>query len=135
MADEPAYAGGCLCGQVRYVATGAPVNVRVCHCGLCRKASGGMAFARAVFPKAALALTGETAAHASSPRLLRHHCAVCHALVYAEPLDRPTVLSVGLATLDDPGALRPDMHIWVSAKPDWLVLDDGLPQYPEGCPW
>lgn len=129
------YSGGCLCGQVRYVATGEPVNVRVCHCGLCRKASGGMAYARAVFRKAALDRRGETVAHASSARLLRHHCPTCHALVYGEPLDRPDYLSVGLASLDDPGALRPDMHIWVPAKPAWLTIDDGLPQYQQGHPW
>jgi hypothetical protein len=128
------FTGGCLCGQVRYVATGEPMNVRVCHCGLCRRASGGMAFARAVFAKDALARSGEMATHASSARLLRHHCAVCHGLVYAEPLDRPTVMSIGLATLDDPDALQPDMHIWVSAKPAWLALNDGLPQYPEYGP-
>ena len=33
-----------------------------------------------------------------------------------------------------PTALKPDMHIWVSAKPAWLKLEDGLPQYPEWGP-
>jgi hypothetical protein len=27
------------------------------------------------------------------------------------------------------------MHIWVSSKPAWLKLDDGLPQHPQGVPW
>jgi len=133
--NGPPYTGGCLCGQVRYVATAAPLNVRVCHCGLCRKASGGIAYARAVFAKAALERSGETVSYASSARLLRHACALCHSLVYGEPLDRPLYLSVGLATLDNIDALAPEMHIWVSAKPVWLVINDGLPQHPEGYPW
>ncbi|MDB5450721.1 MAG: glutathione-dependent formaldehyde-activating [Phenylobacterium sp.] len=134
MTDQT-YAGGCLCGQVRYLARGEPVNVRICHCGLCRKASGGLFYGRAVFARDALERQGETTAHASSPRLLRHFCPTCGAMVYGEPLDRPAYLSVGLATLDDPDALAPDMHIWVSAKPAWLTLADGLPQHPEGAPW
>jgi hypothetical protein len=135
MDQTKAYTGGCQCGQARFVASGPPLNVRICHCGACRKASGGLMYGRAVFRKDAVARTGETSTWASSPRLLRHFCPRCGSLVYGEPLDRPEYVSVGLAVLDDPDALKPEMHIWVSAKPDWLVLEDGLPQHAEGAPW
>lgn len=131
----PPYTGGCLCGQVRYVAEGEALNIRACHCRLCQKATGGAFFARAVFPAAAVRREGETRAYPSSERLARLSCARCGSLVYAQPLDRPQFISVGLSTLDDPDALTPDMHIWVSAKPAWLQLADGLPQHPEGVPW
>ena len=32
--------GGCLCGAVRYEATGEPYNITHCHCADCRKSSG-----------------------------------------------------------------------------------------------
>jgi hypothetical protein len=32
--------GGCLCGQVRYVATAEPALVAVCHCKNCQKQAG-----------------------------------------------------------------------------------------------
>ena len=32
--------GGCLCGEVRYEADGAPFHKTVCHCSMCRRASG-----------------------------------------------------------------------------------------------
>lgn len=135
MGHEATIKGGCLCGAVRYLAHGAPLNVRLCHCDRCRKASGGLAFGRAVFERERLEVTGETRAYPSSPRLLRRFCPTCGTLVFAEPLDRPQYLSVSLATLDDPNALAPDMHIWCEDKPEWLVLGDGLPQHPQGAPW
>ncbi|HEV7784298.1 MAG TPA: GFA family protein [Thermoanaerobaculia bacterium] len=135
MTDEAAYAGGCLCGAVRYTARGAPLNVRACHCRQCRKATGGMFYARAVFPREAVERSGATTRYRSSDRLWRLSCPTCGSLVFGEPVDRPQYVGVSLATLDDVDALAPEMHIWVSSKPAWVKLDDGLPQHPEGFPW
>jgi hypothetical protein len=128
----PSLAGGCLCGAVRYTIEAAPINVRCCHCRICQKAAGGPFFARAVAPRDAVTWVGETIRYQSSHRLVRVSCATCGALVFSEPIDRPTMLGVALSTLDDQDAWKPDMHIWTSSKVDWLKLDDGLPQHPEG---
>jgi hypothetical protein len=131
-ADTSLLAGGCLCGAVRYTISAGPINVRCCHCRICQKAAGGPFFARAVVPKEAVAWAGETTRYRSSQRLFRVSCAACGALVFSEPVDRPTMLGVALSTLDDQDAWKPDMHIWTSSKVDWLKLDDGLPQHLEG---
>jgi hypothetical protein len=39
---------------------------------------------------------------------------------------------VALATFDDPQAVAPQAHIWVSEKLGWVSLDDGLPQHGQG---
>lgn len=130
----PPYHGGCRCGAVRYVAKGAPLNVRVCHCRTCQKATGSAFLVRAVFAKAVVEVSGRVERSASSPRLNRSFCPKCGAPLFAEPLDRPQFLAVTTASLDDPGALPPEMHIWVEDKVDWLKLDDGLPQFPQGAP-
>ena len=126
------YAGGCLCGQVRWRATGQPANVRVCHCRNCQRATGGPFFARAVFPAEVITRTGATTRWPTSPRIDRLSCATCGTPVFSEPKDAPARLGVALATLDDPGALAPEIHIWVDRKLAWVRIDDGLPQYPKG---
>jgi hypothetical protein len=128
------YAGGCLCGQVRWRATGEPANVRVCHCRLCQRATGGAFFARAVFLAADLAWAGETTSWPTSPRIDRRSCARCGTPMFSCPKDPPARVGVSLATLDDRRALAPSIHIWVSEKLDWLGLDDGLPQFDAGIP-
>lgn len=37
--------GGCLCGAVRFVAEGVSEDIHTCHCSMCRRWSGGPAFA------------------------------------------------------------------------------------------
>ncbi|WP_421933519.1 GFA family protein [Phenylobacterium sp.] len=126
--------GGCLCGQVRYEARGQPLNVRCCHCTLCQKAGGAPFFARAMFAAEDLTLTGETLDYPTSARVMRRSCARCGTLVFSQPNDPPARIAIALATLDDPDAIAPDMHIFTSTKLAWLKLDDGLPQYLERPP-
>lgn len=126
------YAGGCPCGQVRWRAKAEPINVRLCHCRNCQRATGGAFFARALFGDADVERSGETTRWASSQRLHRLSCARCGAPVFAEPQDGPWI-AVALPSLDDPAALAPGSHIWVSEKLAWSVIDDGLAQYPQGA--
>ena len=67
--------GGCLCGAIRYRVTGDQVAATLCHCGDCRRASGGTNVAWAVFDKTAFQwLGGEPVAYPSSPGIEWLHC-------------------------------------------------------------
>ena len=53
------FTGGCLCGNVRIVASGLPYRVGLCHCLDCRKHHGALFHASAVFPQDAVTIDGE----------------------------------------------------------------------------
>ena len=55
--------GGCLCGKVRFVASGDPYRVGLCHCMDCRKHHGALFHASAVFPQSAVTIEGKTGAY------------------------------------------------------------------------
>src|SRR5262249_12805203 len=38
---------------------------------------------------------------------------------------------IRVGTLDNPGALPPDIHIYTSTKQPWVVLPEGVPAVPE----
>ena len=52
--------GGCLCGWIRYEATGDPYNITHCHCLDCRRSSGAPFVTWATFKRNAFRiLSGE----------------------------------------------------------------------------
>jgi len=125
--------GGCLCGAVRYKCEGEPINVRVCHCRNCQKATASPFYARALYDQGAITVSGETGRFSSSGHLERVFCTQCGTRLFSWR-SNGTAAGVALATFDDRNAFAPTEHIWVSEKISWVRLDDGLPQYPEGPP-
>jgi hypothetical protein len=51
------FEGGCLCGAVRFLATGQPKSVAWCHCQSCRKHSGAPVSVLVAFDRTAYAVT------------------------------------------------------------------------------
>lgn len=122
--------GGCLCGACRYETTDEPLNIRVCHCHICQKATGAAFYARVQVPLDTLAISGPVGWFHSSEGLRRGFCPNCGTTLFSE---RASGNAIGLSMggLDDPDRFSPTEHIWVSSKQAWLVLADGLPQHPE----
>ena len=132
--EEPVavFEGGCLCGDVRWRASGPARNLCCCHCRSCRLASGAPYVAWGTFDSPNFAVvSGELREHQSSLRAVRGFCARCGTAITYRSSVREGELDVSLATLDDPNALAPGFHLWTSHKLRWVVLADGLPQYEE----
>lgn len=132
MSHEITYHGGCLCGAVRYRATGAPINERVCHCRLCQKVIGATFNARLLFRAGAVAVEGAVDYVHTSADLKRGFCPRCGTTLLSRRISNDT-LGVTAGSLDDPSLFKPQMHIYVASKQPWLVIDDGLPQH-QGAP-
>ncbi|MBS0242981.1 MAG: GFA family protein [Proteobacteria bacterium] len=123
--------GGCLCGAVRFTAEGEPINVRVCHCRRCQKAMGSPFYARAMFEPKAVTISGEVVSYPSSETLNRVFCPACGTTLFSRRANG-TAIGIALAAFDDRNAFAPTEHIWVSEKPAWMDIGDGLPQYQQG---
>lgn len=106
------FEGGCLCGAVRLVATGRPYRVGLCHCLDCRKHSGSLFQAMAIFPEAAVTVEGETGDYAG-----RHFCPRCGASVFARSGDE---IEVCVGAFDAPDQLTPTYETWTVRREGWL---------------
>jgi hypothetical protein len=104
--------GGCLCGDVRITAVGAPYRVGLCHCLDCRKHHGALFYAAAVFPEDAVTIQGETRDYRG-----RFFCPRCGSSVFARFADE---IEVHLGTLDAPDQLIPTYEGWTVRRESWL---------------
>jgi hypothetical protein len=117
------FTGGCLCGRVRFVATGRPDRVGICHCLDCRKHHGALFYAAAIFAPGAVAIEGETRDYAG-----RHFCPNCGGSVFARSADE---IELHLGALDAPGQLSPDYECWSVRREAWLPPFPVARSYPQ----
>ena len=118
---DKTFSGGCLCGKVRLVAVGEPYRVGICHCLDCRKHHGAVFYAAAIFPEAAVTITGETGEYHG-----RHFCPRCGSSVFARWEDE---VEVHLGALDDPNQLVPTYENWTIRREAWLPEFAGMRHY------
>lgn len=104
--------GGCLCGDIRIVATGRPNRVGLCHCLDCRKHHGALFHASAIFPENAVTVEG-------NPRHYhgRFFCPRCGSSVFGHTDDE---IEVHLGILDAPNQLIPTYESWIIRRENWL---------------
>ncbi|OOY24468.1 aldehyde-activating protein [Thioclava sediminum] len=111
------FTGGCMCGDVRIVASGRPYRVGICHCLDCRKYHGALFYAAAVFPEDAVKIDGDTRDYAG-----RNFCPRCGSSVFARSGDE---VELHLGCLDAPDQLKPTYENWVVRREAWL------PEFPD----
>lgn len=129
MSDDrgtPRFTGGCLCGQLRYEATGAPSGSGHCYCGDCRKVSGSGFIPFMNFPSGAIRFSGR-ARQLVSPAArggvaTRNFCAECGSLVFGGELDKSDSFTVYAGSLDDASLFQPRIAIFASHRPHWALL-------------
>ncbi len=129
------YAGGCLCGSLRYAARVAPVDSGYCHCRICQRSTGAPVLAWASFPAADFAyLKGAPALYRSSPRGRREFCGSCGTQIAFRGDAAPARVDVNTGSLDEPAAIEPRRHIFTASRIPWFETADRLPRHPDAGP-
>lgn len=120
------YRGGCLCGAVRFRATGTPLFALICHCRDCQRASGSGGVPVLGMPRAGFTVSGRTQGFASvggsGESAVRHRCAACGSLLFGTPAVAPELVTVYAGSLDEPERFAPDRAIFVRDRPAWARL-------------
>jgi len=110
-----AMTGKCLCGAVNFTASGVELHHHVCHCGMCRRWTGGPQMAAAT---ERVSFVGEEnlGRYDSSDWAQRGFCKVCGSSLFY--LLKPTgqyMLSIG--AFDDPSKFQLVREIFIDHKP------------------
>jgi len=137
--------GGCSCGAVRYVLKNEPLIVHACHCCDCQKLTGSLYAVNAWIEKEFLEL------RSGSLTMFRrkggsgeghdvHSCSACATALFNDYHRAPgSYWWVRVGTLDEPGRLRPDVHIFTRSKHPSVILPTDVPAfeayYDRGTVW
>jgi len=116
------FQGGCLCGAVRFIATGRPVGVYWCHCQSCRKHTGAPASVFVAFKRDAYTVTkGEITKFDSTPgQTRRGFCARCGSTLTCETLAQPAETHFHVGAFDQAAQLQPTGHYFSEERLPWL---------------
>ena len=130
--------GGCRCGAVRYrlAAAGLP-PVYACHCHQCQRWSVSAFSLQALVPEDSLQVEGPivvyekvTGDRTSTQRI----CGTCHSRIFNTNTRRPGIAVLRAGTLDQSEGLDCRAHIYTAFKQAWVVLPEGVAQWPEAAP-
>ena len=136
MSDQTdVHEGGCACGNVRYRMESQPLIVHCCHCSCCQRQSGSAFAVNALIEADRVTLREGDVVDVDVPspsgakqRISR--CPNCQVAVWSYYLAMfggigNLVRFIRVGTLDDPGKVPPDIHIYTSSKQPWFVLPPG----------
>ncbi len=130
------FSGGCMCGAVRYEASGDPVRMVNCHCDTCRKITGS-AFATNIFMKAedVTVTQGETTVFEhgadSGNRLNKEFCPTCGSQIFSYRLDGPPLRGIKVGSIDDAGFVQPTANLYATRALHFTHISDDLINYDE----
>jgi len=118
MSDLVDLTGRCLCGSVELSAKGAKPNVGACHCGMCRRWTGGPFMAIDCGTEVSIGGQDLIAAYASSPWAERGFCKKCGThLFYRIKQSQQYIVPVGIFG-DDP-AFSFGNQVFIDEKPPY----------------
>ena len=125
--------GGCACGTIRYRLESRPMFVHCCHCTSCQTETGSAFVINALIEPERVTLLAGTPEAIMTPsesgkgqNILR--CPSCRIALWSNYGGAGDLIRfVRIGTLDEPGLLPPDVHIYTRSKLPWVRLPEGVP--------
>ncbi|WP_242221044.1 GFA family protein [Shinella zoogloeoides] len=120
------HSGGCLCGAVRFEATGPAEKPHTCSCRFCQRHTGAPTAAWVEFPAGRIAWTGAAGRPStwrSSDYSSRAFCPACGSSMGA--IDDEPVVALLVGSFDDPTdpAFMPEYHSFEDCRPGWIKVE------------
>jgi hypothetical protein len=115
--------------------TSAPMFVHCCHCLDCQKETGSAFAINALIEADRVELlSGEVAGivmptDSGRPHEV-FHCTKCDSSVWSIYGGVQAIRFLRTGTLDQPSALKPDVHIFTRSKLPWVTLPPDVPAFP-----
>lgn len=138
------FAGGCVCGAVRYECTATPTEIQMfkCHCRDCQHVTGGGYTPVVYVPSLTFRITrGALRYFKTNSEMmgvnshLRGFCPDCGSRITGGEGPGAPGVGVTAGSLDDPSWFKPAVEMWVSDAQPWDLMDPALPKldkYPKG---
>lgn len=124
--------GRCVCGALSYRLDRPPLFTHCCHCSWCQRETGSAFAVNALIETAHVHLSGRVEERAipsaSGKGQILVACADCRTTILSHYGGMGRALAfVRTGTLEDPGAVPPDIHIHVTTRRPWVILPEGVP--------
>jgi hypothetical protein len=128
------FAGGCMCGAVRYESDADPIAMGNCHCRDCQRATGSAFAAAVLVPVSAVSISGEVKYYEvvgdSDAIVRRGFCPNCGARLLGKPTASSNLIGIMAGSLDDPSWFRPQADIYTASAQPWDYMNPNLPKFP-----
>jgi len=99
---------------------------------MCRKHSGAPALAFVHFNKASFSwLRAEPSWYRSSPFAERGFCPICGSTIGMREEVLADRVQVCAGSLDEPGRIQIQDHVWTASQLGWFNIDDDRPRFSE----
>lgn len=118
--------GRCLCGAIRFTAKGLGSEFGACHCGMCRRWSGGPLLA--LQTESVEWSEGEETLQTfkSSPWAERAFCPTCGTNLFyrvTAPGPHQGAIHLALGTLDDQSGMSLSSELFIDIKPEGYAFE------------
>ncbi|QQS52978.1 MAG: GFA family protein [Candidatus Competibacteraceae bacterium] len=138
MSEQYFATGQCLCGDIKYTISSAPIRMGQCHCDHCRRLTGTGHSSNAFFAKDTVHIEGETSHYDSiadtGAIITRYFCPKYGSRLFGTSNVATNIISVSAGTLDSSSWFKPNAIVYNKRKPIWDFMDENISTFEEMPP-